>query len=130
MTSVIPPHIPAPGNITPTAQAKAEAKAFESGEDLSSVVRRNKTRAMERDDARDRHIHCIAVFFLWGGGIVVFGLLLVLAWHFAAPHSVRFLADSEVSDLKSFLFSGSVGAGLTLVGKKVAKMDRDDKPSD
>lgn len=116
--------IPSPDekDIVTDEKADKEAATFALGKNLEKKQTDNKLRALTRSDDLEQHLHKLLVCFLYLAFVLIAGCVVVLFMHYVTPF--RWLSAEEIQNLKDFIFSGGVGAGIaTLARNKLGFSD-------
>ena len=116
-------NIPEP-KVTESGDNKAakEASALALGLNISEKELDNKINALSRDDQVQNHLHRVIVWFIYLAGLLIAISTVVLVWHYIMPESLLFLSHERLEGLRSFLFTGGVGAGLGALGRSKLKI--------
>lgn len=86
------------------------------GRDLKAKKTDREIQRILNDGAVQNHLHNIIVVGLYVVGFAAISMFLVLVWHFITPW--EFLSPEKIADIRQFLFSGTIGAGLSGLAKK------------
>ncbi|PCI04610.1 MAG: hypothetical protein COB78_09975 [Hyphomicrobiales bacterium] len=99
------------------AKAQKESISFTLGKDISDKKLGLQIEKLDMDGAVQGHLHNLIVCFLYLAFLLLAACAFVMVWHFVVPESWLFLTDVRLEKLRSFLFSGGVGAGVTALAK-------------
>lgn len=105
-------------------RAEKEAAGLAFGLDLSKARDTNKLNALSRQDDIHTFIHKITKFALLLATGMITACSIVLVFHFVAPDNWLFLSTERIDNLKAFLFSGAVGAGVSQLAKSKILNDK------
>ena len=97
--------------------AQRESVGLTLGKDLSSKRLGLQLDKLDMDGAVQGHLHNLVVLFLYMAFLLLAACAIVMIWHFVVPDNWLFLSDARLEKLRSFLFSGGVGAGVTALAK-------------
>lgn len=97
--------------------AEDEAKAFGSQRSFEELLREGRKRAYIRSESvRDLFGWLVKGFILLAAAILAWAVV-VWAWHLLMPECRRFLAPEQVDRVQALLFSGSISALITALGR-------------
>ena len=101
------PLIQPPDSSVADTKDDAEAMAFSEGRDLS---KEKQEADHERFLRFHWHLSYGIIIILWIAIIVLSAMGLCWAFHMISPERYHFLDAAQLSDIKTILFSGGVGA--------------------
>ena len=96
-------------------------EALQSARALSDQENLNKKNELARSDKVGAHLHRAQVIGIYVLGAAICFLFLVLAWHYGAATSYRFLTPEQLDKLQNFIFSGTIGGLLAGFGRGMVK---------
>lgn len=117
--------VPRADELVGTADSAAEEMAMRTGRDLKAKKTDREIQKILNDGAVQNHLHKIIVVGLYVVGLAAIAMFLVLVWHFVTPW--EFLGPEKIADIKQFLFSGTIGAGLSGLAKKYLGFESKDE---
>jgi len=116
--------LPSPdfGEIVETEESASEELAFRMGRDLKARKTSREIQKLLHDGDLDDHLHRLVVCGMYVVALAAFAMFFTLIWHLVTPYP--FLADEKIADIKQFLFSGALGAGISTIAKnKLARSE-------
>ena len=117
-------HIPQPSLPNPDERAEKENQALALGMDLENKGTENKLNRFSRRDKMDGHLHLVLVCLIY---FVAFLLAcLLFAMTFSMLFEGYWLSEEKISEIREFLFTGGVGAGLATLAKYQLGSERND----
>jgi hypothetical protein len=120
-------HIPSPQQAgISTSPAKSEfelikeasRETISSNEKLAGQELQQAFNDAQRGEAYRKHIHFIVMLGIYVVGFIMLSLILIRAWHFAAPDNWKWLTETQTHNIERVIFSGII---FSLAGKYFGK---------
>lgn len=88
--------------------ASNEDVASDYGKKLAESEKKDKFDDHKRAISYKRNLHWIVVIGLWVLGIILLSLIIIRAWHLAAPDCWKWLSDPQLHSIDAVLLSSII----------------------